>query len=205
MMPKREPEAPLVLLVLDLPIPRVGRGEGLHGGYTIGSKVTTEDKTKDSRGKVDDKVPDGSNDSFHVCAESELEKHVEGNVDDTAVEEDGDDKAVPLIWSPFPVLVLPHTAHSAEFIQSAFVVHSVDPGGVWTWPVLDKVGKLGDVGHAWYETGAHVNHDVLGGSNHWVEGFGGDGVAAVELGVFDEFANEDSELDDEETVGYPGS
>ena len=60
-------------------------------------KVATEHETEDAAAEVDQGQAERADGLLHVPAQGQLQQHVEADVDDAGVQEDGDDETEPLV------------------------------------------------------------------------------------------------------------
>lgn len=110
-----------------------------------------------------------------------MEEKVERDVDDAAVEEDGDNKTPPLVWSWAVGKFLARcevevdvwdATEAAELAESTGVVCRICGGGVGTGPgdwQLFGVLYAVHVVHAGLVAGAHVDVEIWRGSDHGIE------------------------------------
>lgn len=156
---------------------------------------------------------------LHLTADDELEDEVEADVDETCVEEHGDYEAEPLVRSGSlgefeatlcGVWIRDFVAReAAELLEGTFVVDAVaiGGGGPWTGPRrwVFLILYAFHVPHARNKTSSHVNLDIRRRADHGVERrvyFDG---GASELGVSNQFGDENADLDEAHDVDEPGS
>ena len=73
------------------------RPRGTGGRDTRGGKVAAHDETEDAGAHVNQEEADRTNGALHVAAHGHLQQHVEADVDQTGVQEDGHNKPEPLV------------------------------------------------------------------------------------------------------------
>lgn len=131
-------------------------------------------------------------------------------MNDAGMHEHGDDEAPPLIEGFIRMGGIINGTKAAQLGQGALVVLvlPVQGGRIRALPRNTRLDSryIGNVVHAEYKAGAHIDHDLLRGADHRVERWLGLDGRACQLGTLNQLDNEDGDLDDGEQVdedGYP--
>lgn len=79
-------------------------------------EVATEDEAEDGAAEIDDHEAERADGFLHISAEGHLKQHVEADMDESGVQEQGCDEAPPLIW-----VVIVERAHTTQFAKGTLV------------------------------------------------------------------------------------
>lgn len=137
--------------------------------------VAAQNKAPNSTGHINQEISPPANHPLHVNSHGQLHDQVEADVDESGVDEHGDNKPEPLIGRRFVVkrsvwVRVRYTAETARFGQCAL---SRRRGGIRAREEDCFVGVLNAryVLHAWCVPRSHVNLHVRGWTDHHVEGW----------------------------------
>ena len=146
---------------------------GANGCDARRRKVAAEDEAEDTGTEVDQKKAERADFALHVTAQRHLKQHVEANMDDAGMQEDGHDEAEPLVGlrrvgEGAANMGIGDASEAAEVGERAF---GDGAGGVGARPQDPLVAVLDAVlvPHARHVTSAHVDENIRTGTDHGVE------------------------------------
>ncbi|KAB8343230.1 hypothetical protein FH972_022820 [Carpinus fangiana] len=171
-------------------------------------KVAAHDEAEDAACEIHNEESDGAYGTFHVWAKHELQEKIGANVNDATMHEYGGDEAPPLIRHGLIVQRATHSwvgnaAHAAELGEGTC---GARVGCVRTRPHhwVRIVLNAFLVPHARHISCAHVDQHVRRGADHWIERWLRLNGRPSEVGILDQFDDEDDNLYETQDVDQPG-